>query len=248
MTAPSPDRYSRQTLLPEIGAEGQARLRESTVAIVGAGALGSVAAELLARAGVGKLLLIDPDVVELSNLQRQALYTEADVGVPKVEAARVRLAAINSEVRVDVVRERLTAENRTLLDEAELILDGTDNLATRFLLNEYAMRQGIPFVYCAAVQTKGRVYVVDPRREGRACLHCLLGGHTSEGNSETLGILATTARLAATLQVGEALKLLLGKEYAAGLLVIDAWQPSLAEYPVKQRLDCPVCKSSRELV
>ena len=149
-------RYARQERLPQIGASGQKALRDRTVAIIGLGALGSVGADLLARAGVGRLLLIDRDIVEASNLQRQTLYTEEDarLALPKAVAAEQRLALVNPEIKLEMHAIDLTAENiQGVLAEVDLILDGTDNFATRYLLNDYAVSHQVAFVYAGVVGT-----------------------------------------------------------------------------------------------
>jgi adenylyltransferase/sulfurtransferase len=167
-------RYLRQEILREIGKNGQSRLHNSVVAVIGLGALGSVSAELLTRAGIGKLIIIDRDFVELSNLQRQSVYGENDVGKPKAVQAAKHLGRINSEVRIDFYFEDLDFENigRILPEKPDLILDCTDNLTTRFLINDYAIKNNIPFIYSAAIGTKGYVFSIIPHRS--ACLRCFL--------------------------------------------------------------------------
>ena len=167
-------RYSRQILFPPIGAEGQERLGRSRVVIVGCGALGSVAAEQLVRAGIGSLRLIDRDFVEESNLQRQCLFTEdhARSSLPKAVAAKSILGAMNSQVRVDGVVEDLTHRNvETLCGGSDLILDGTDNFETRYLLNDYSLRTGRTWIYGACVGSYGTAFAFRPKVT--PCLQCL---------------------------------------------------------------------------
>lgn len=235
------DRYARQTILPVIGEEGQARLAASTVAIVGLGGLGTTTAELLCRAGVGTLILVDYDVVALSNLQRQSLYDEKDVGAPKVTAAAEHLRRINAAVKINSSVKQINMTTLSLLDEAELILDCTDNLQARFLLNEYCMKRRVPFIYCGAVETRGLLYVVDPVRKERACFNCLFEKLTAVENCEDFGVLNTTTHLAATLQTAEAFKLLLNQHYTEGLISFDAWDLRAESYNVKKKPDCNVC-------
>ena len=170
----TPSRYSRQIRFAPIGEEGQRKLQASTAAVVGCGALGSIIAEILARAGVGRLVLVDRDLVEESNLQRQFLYTTQDAreGIPKVEAARRRLAAVNPDVRVEAHVASLNAQNAdSLLGETRVILDGTDNFPTRYLLNDFSLARSIPWVYGAAVGSYGLTMTILPRLT--ACLRCV---------------------------------------------------------------------------
>jgi len=183
-------RYLRQEIFREIGKKGQSKLRKSTVAIVGLGALGSVSAELLARAGIGKLIVIDRDIVELSNLQRQSLYDESDIGKPKAIAAKEKLSKINSEIKIDIFIDDLNRENidkilslrGKYIDEKfnkivennkknknniDLILDCTDNLETRFLVNDFSIKNKIPFIYSSAVGSKGYVFNVMPVKNSK---------------------------------------------------------------------------------
>ncbi len=165
------DRYHRQTILPEIGKAGRERIAASTVVILGVGALGTVVADALCRAGVGRLILVDRDLVELTNLQRQTLYAEADVGEPKAVAAAMRLRTVNSSITIDARPADVTSDNiQPLVREASVVVDGTDNAQTRYLLNDTCIKLGIPWVYGAAVGTVGRAMAVVP---GAACLRCM---------------------------------------------------------------------------
>jgi len=204
----SSSRYSRQILLDQIGTEGQALLQNKKVAIIGIGALGTVAAELLSRAGVGNLILIDRDVVEPSNLQRQTLFDQKDLGKNKVTAAEQRINQINSEIKVETHAIHVNAQNINLLHSADLVLDCTDNLQTRFLINDYCKKEQKLWIYAAAIATSGYVMPIFPNG---TCLQCFL----SESNLETcdtVGVLNTITVSIASLQATLALKLLLGKE------------------------------------
>jgi molybdopterin/thiamine biosynthesis adenylyltransferase len=240
------ERYARQTVLPQIGTDGQQRLARSTVAIVGLGGLGSCAAEMLARAGVGTLLLLDFDRVELSNLQRQSLYEESDVGKLKVEAAATHLRSINKEVALVPITRRIDAESTSSLDKADVILDCTDNLETRTLLNRHALITGTPLVICTVGGTRGMLYVVDRSCKGRACFECIFERLKPSQSPAQTGILGPTVHLAASLEAAEALKLLLGKPSADGLVSFDIWEPRLETFRVKQREDCMACSGRRE--
>jgi molybdopterin/thiamine biosynthesis adenylyltransferase len=169
----STDRYNRQVLLRSFGEQGQQKLAASTIAIIGLGALGTHHAETLTRMGVGNLILIDRDIVELDNLNRQSLFTEEDAsrGLPKVEAAATHLKEINSEIRLTTALKHLWPGNiRHLLSNAQLILDGTDNFATRYLLNDYSRANGIPYIYCGVVGYEATCFPILP---GDPCLRCL---------------------------------------------------------------------------
>lgn len=220
------DRYSRQILFPGIGLEGQAKLKQARVAIVGCGALGSFHAGALARAGVGRLTLIDRDYVELSNLQRQWLYEEADAeqGLPKAVAAAQRLARINSGVETVPQAADLTPESaEELLAEADLILDGTDNFESRYLINDYSQSAGVPWVYGAAVASYGLVMPVIPGRT--ACFRCVYPEPPSgaQPTCETAGVVNTITSVIASLQVSLALRLLVGDEVPGTLMTLDVW-------------------------
>jgi len=244
-------RYSRQIRLARLGEEGQNALLGARAAIVGLGALGSFQAAALARAGVGHVVLIDRDYVELVNLQRQWLYEEADAqeALPKAIAAARRLAAINSEVSLTVHVADLTADNiHTLLEGAELILDGTDNFETRYLINDYAVRQGLPWIYGAALGTYGLSMPVLPGRT--ACLKCLYPTPPpgAQPTCETEGILNAVTSAVASLQVAVALKILAGQADALEprITTLDLWTGEIRQIaqPGPQP-GCPACGQRR---
>ncbi|MGA8528255.1 MAG: ThiF family adenylyltransferase [Acidobacteriaceae bacterium] len=250
MAAPSQtvsERYSRQVLFGAIGAEGQERLRQSHAAVVGVGATGAAAASLLARAGVGTLTLIDRDFVEESNLQRQVLFDEEDAreSRAKAEAGRRKIRAFNSEVDVRARVADLTPENiHDLLGEAEIVLDATDNFETRYLLNDYAVEQGKPWIYAAAVGAYAVTMNVLPGET--ACLACIFpeapGGAVE--TCDTAGILNTAVNLAASIEVTEALKWMVGarEKMRRTLLSCDLWNNEWSEVAAGgPRADCAVC-------
>jgi len=224
-----------------IGEDGQRRLKDAVVAIVGCGGLGTNVAEILTRAGVGTIILVEHDIVELSNLQRQTLYEEQDIGKKKADAAATHLAAIDSEVGLILVKERITAKNITLLDDIDVLLDCTDNLETRFLLNEYALKKKKKAVFCSAQGMNGMVYVVDGAKKQRACLACILGGRKPLKQPAETGVLGTTVRMAASLQATEALKLLLAEPYTKPLLSFDIWNSRFDTLTVKKNPQCAAC-------
>lgn len=239
-------RHVRQERLPQVGAAGQRRLGASRVAIVGCGATGSRMAELLARAGVGHLRLIDRDIVELSNLQRQALYTTADAEAvePKAAAAARALTAIDPGLRVESHVEDLEARNAgELLAGVDLVLDGTDNFPTRMVCNDWCVREGRPFIYTGVVGIEGQVLVVQP---GGPCLRCYVPEVPAPGvlpTCETAGVLGTAVALVAAVAAGEALKLLLGSPDLRGgeVLVLDAWGAELRAIRLPADPACPCC-------
>ena len=250
MPAPSQDvreRYSRQVLFAGIGPEGQERIEQAHVAVVGVGATGAAAASLLARAGVGRLTLIDRDFVEESNLQRQVLFDEADAreALPKAEAARRKIAAFNSEIRIDARVADLTPGNiQELLGAAEIVLDATDNFETRYLLNDYAVEQGKPWIYAAAVGSYAVTMNVLPGET--ACLACIFpeppGGAVE--TCDTAGILNSAVNLAASIEVTEALKWIVGARgrMRRTLLSCDLWTNEWGEVAAgTPRADCRVC-------
>ena len=247
------DRYSRQVLFPGIGAEGQAKLAQGRVTIVGCGANGACVSGLLARAGVGRLTIIDRDYVEPSNLQRQTLFDEADAAesLPKAVAAARKIAAFNSDVQVKPEVADLTPENaEALLGEADLILDATDNFETRYLINDYAVKQGCPWIYAAAVAAYGVTMNIIPGET--ACLTCMFPA-PPEGTVETCdtaGILNSAVNLIGSIQVTEAIKFLVGAKdkLRRTLLSFDVWRNEQAEIAAaRPRADCQAC-GRREFV
>jgi len=240
------ERYSRQVALPQIRWQGQERLAAATVVIVGCGGLGTVAAGLLTRAGVGHLRLIDDDSVELSNLHRQVLFDEDDVGRPKVIAAAEKLWAINRDIAVEPVVARLGQGNaKSLLAGGDLVLDGTDNDAARYLINEICVRRGIPWVFAAVDESYGLAMAIVPGQT--PCFRCVFGEplHLSVPPHEDKGSLGTVTHIVAAIQVGQAVRLLLGDDhYTRGLLYVDAWDPCLESIKVKGPAGgCRVCGS-----
>jgi len=256
------DRHHRQSLLPQIGPEGTGRLRQSHALIVGVGALGSVVADSLVRAGVGRLTLIDRDVVELTNLQRQILFTEAEAreGLPKAEAARRRLREIDSTARLDAVVDDLNPANaERLIDSADpphVLIDGTDNFETRFLLNDIAVKHGVPFVSAGVVGVTGTQCTILPRGEcapwnPTPCLRCLLPeppDPASLPTCDTAGVLAPAVSIVASFETVEAMKILLARfdDVRRTLLEVDVWTGRIRHLrPHAPDPDCPCCAHRR---
>jgi len=248
----SAGRYSRQELFAGIGREGQERLGRARVLVVGVGALGSVSAEMMARAGVGRLTVADRDFVEESNLQRQSLFEEADAvqGLPKAVAAEKKLRRINSEVDVRGLVADVSVDNiQALVAEADLVLDGTDNFDTRFLLNDACLRARVPWVYGACVGAYGLALAVRPGTT--PCLRCVLRERPAPGSTDTCdtaGVIAPIVHVVAGVQVGEAFKLLAGREaeLLRGLVSVDLWSGLLEVMDLRdEKPSCPACALGR---
>jgi adenylyltransferase/sulfurtransferase len=246
------DRYSRQTLFEGIGVEGQRRLCASRVAVVGCGALGSAQVETLARAGVGRLLIADRDFVEESNLQRQTLFTERDARerVPKAVAAARRVAEVNSDVECVAEVIDVNASNvERLISDCDLVLDGTDNFSTRFLLNDACVKHGVSWVYGAAVGSYGVTLTIRP--SVTPCLRCVFPEEPAAGSAptcDTAGVLMPVISIVAAVQASEALKLLTGnvESLHGGLMQFDVWRNEWRRISVGERAsDCPACALQR---
>ncbi len=245
MTPGNTERYSRQILFPGIGLTGQQRLLDARIAIVGCGALGSFQAGALARAGVGRLHIVDRDYVECSNLQRQWLFEEADAGqsLPKAIAAARALERINSSIEVSPVVADITPANiEELLSDSDLILDGTDNFETRYLLNDYAVSRGLPWIYGAAVGSYGISMAVIPGT--LACLKCIYPDPPSgaQPTCETAGVLGTITALIASLQVSEALRIVCTGESTGKINRVDVWTGEIRQLTQPPPdPSCPTC-------
>jgi len=246
------ERYSRQVLFQGIGESGQLKIRGSRVLVVGAGAVGSVSSEMLVRAGVGSLRLVDRDHLDPSNLQRQGLYDQEDLAqnLPKAVAAARKLRRINDEVTVEGAVVDLGPDNvEELLDGIDLALDGTDNFETRYVLNDACVKTGTPWIYAACVGSYGMTYVIRPGET--ACLRCLLEVEPPPGASptcDTAGVIAPIVHAVAAFQVSEALKLLAGKEtdLLNKVLSMDAWTGQFSKASMaERRADCPACGARR---
>lgn len=283
-------RYHRQSLLPQIGAEGQRRLASSRVLLVGCGALGTTIADQLVRAGVGFLRIVDRDLVEITNLQRQVLFDEADVGSPKAVAAASRLSRVNSEVTIEPIVADVHAGNiEDLIDlpwgnlpwgngtgdrqapglqsqgvesddrsrasnaaqvapTASVVLDGTDNVETRYLINDVAIKHGIPWVYGACVGVEGRVMPVRPGQT--PCLRCVFPDPPRAGElatCDTAGVLGPAAAIVAAMQATAAIQILVGATPPNQLVRLDLWRGRFGATSLEdaRRKDCPACGAKR---
>lgn len=240
------NRYSKQILFHNIGIEGQKRISESTVVVIGIGALGTVISSQLCRAGVGRLKLIDRDYVEISNLQRQILFTEKDAQerLPKVIAAAENLRAVNSEITIDPVIADVTSKNiEQLIHDADLILDGNDNFEVRFLINDAAIKLNKPWIYGGALGSTGMSMTIIPGQT--ACLRCLTPESPPPGvlpTCDTDGVISPATGIVASIQTAEALKVLTGNTPRKSLINFDIWDGKFTEFTVHKRQGCIACE------
>jgi adenylyltransferase/sulfurtransferase len=239
-------RYSRHILLPQIGIDGQERILAARALVVGAGGLGSPVALFLATAGLGRITLCDGDAVDLTNLQRQIAHRMATVGVNKAESARLTLAALNPDVRVNVVPERIAGERlAALVAGHDVVLDCSDNFATRHAVNRACVAARVPLVSGAAVRFDGQVAVFDPRRPDGACYQCLFPeeGEAEDVRCAVMGVFAPLVGVVGSLQAAEALKLVAGagETIANRLLLYDALAAEWRSVRLTRDPACPVC-------
>lgn len=242
------DRYIRQRILPEIGEEGQERLVKAKVLVVGCGALGTNIAEVLVRAGVGRITLVDHDQVELNNLQRQVLMTEADLSQPKARAVAEALARVNSQIEVTCEVAQVEANNvERLIEGVDLVLDGFDNLPARYLLNDACVKHGVPWVFAAVAATYGMTMPILPG-EG-PCLRCLFPNPAPEESVLTAvnaGLINTIPRAIAAMQTTQAMKILLGSfNTPVKLITYDIWEGGFSAQEVSRNEHCPCCGEER---
>ena len=239
-------RYSRHILLNEVGIEGQQRMLSAHALIVGAGGLGSPVALYLGSAGVGCITLVDHDTVDATNLQRQIAHTLADVGQPKAQSIERSIAAINPDVDIRVVTDRAgDAALTELVAQADVVIDCTDNFATRHAINRACLKHGKPLVSGAAIQFDGQVTVYDPRDAQSPCYACIFPETTQfeEAQCATMGVFAPLVGIIGSVQAAEALKLLMniGKALTGRLQMLDARSMTWSEIKVPRNADCPVC-------
>ena len=241
------DRYARQTNYYNLGEEGQKKLLASRVAVVGVGALGCVSSNELVRAGVGFVRIIDGDTVDITNLHRQILYTEQDVeeGKPKVLAAAKFLRAANSEVTVDAVPEKLTPENvDALLGDVDLVIDATDSMDARYLINEFCVEQKKPWIYGGAIATEGMTAAFLP---GGPCFSCFTGATMKEKDApdrscKSFGVLNMLTAIVSSLEVMEAVKILTGADTVRkDPLYFEIWENECERLPLEKNPECPIC-------
>ncbi|MBI4439507.1 ThiF family adenylyltransferase [Candidatus Woesearchaeota archaeon] len=233
--------FSRQELY--LGKKKQARLGKAKLTIAGAGALGSVSAELLCRAGIGSLTIIDRDFVEASNLQRQVLYDKSDIGKWKAEAAAEKLGRINPECKIIPIVDDLNHENIGKLIQGKFVLDCTDNFYTRHLINEYCKKNKIPWVYSACIRDYGSVMAVLPNGP---CFSCVFGGKESRETCDTVGVLNTAASLIASIASTQVIRIILGEKIKPELITYGVWNNNLEKIILKKRKGCSVCSGKYE--
>lgn len=249
LDADASDRYARQLRLPQVGAVGQGKLAAAKVLLLGAGGLGAPAALYLAAAGVGQLTLVDDDTVERSNLHRQIIHADSRVGMAKTESARIALQALNPRVRVAIRSERLQANNvERLVAGHDVLIDGADNFAARYLLSAASTQLKIPLVYGAVERFSGQLSVFDPRRHDSPCYRCLFPHPPAAGNAPNCsdaGVLGVLPGIIGLLQATETLKLLLGlgESMVGRLLGFEALDMRFREYSFSRDPDCPGCGS-----
>jgi len=239
------ERYSRHIILPEVGGVGQIKIREASCFIVGAGGLGAPAAMYLAAAGIGKLGIIDDDAVELSNLQRQVIHHTSDVGVHKAESAKASVNAMNPDVEVITYHDRLMADNaRDLVAGYDYIIDGTDNFASKFLINDLAVLTGKPLIHGGILRFSGQVMAIKPGES--ACYRCVFDSPPPEGivpSCQEAGVLGVLAGVIGTVQATEVLKMILdiGTPLTNRLMTYQALESDFREVKLKRNSKCPVC-------
>jgi len=229
-------RYSRQELF--IGKANQKKLLKSKVAVIGIGGLGTIVSEQLTRMGIGDIFLFDNDKVELSNLQRQSLFDEKDVGKYKVNAAAKKLKLINSQINVHESKERVGNIENLLKKKIDLIIDCTDNIKTRKILNGYSKKSKIPVVFCGVAGSKGFLMVKTKKTPCFECVFPYLPNNCKADNCNTIGIITPLTYFAASLQVAEAIKILLGKEYSKDLILFDVLSGKIEHIKIKKRKGC----------
>ncbi|MGE0472455.1 MAG: ThiF family adenylyltransferase [Nitrospirales bacterium] len=238
-------RYSRHILLPEVGGKGQKKLSQAKVFIVGAGGLGCPVAYYLAAAGIGTIGLIDSDVVDLSNLQRQVLHHTPDVGHSKVQSAKEKIHALNPDVNVETYESRFTSDNaRELIRKYDVVIDGVDNFPAKFLINDVCVMEGKPFVHGGILKFEGRVFTIMPNES--ACYRCIFKNPPPPGvvpTCQEAGIIGVVAGIIGTIQATEAIKVILkiGRPLADRILDFDARTTTFREIRVKRNLNCQLC-------
>ena len=245
LTPSERERYDRQIMIGEIGQEGQGKLKRSRVVIAGAGGLGSPIAIYLTAAGIGTIRMIDHDQVALSNLNRQVLHWEEDIGRKKVDSARLKLRNLNSEVEIETIAETITEGNVSqLVNGCDVIVDATDNLPTRYILNRCAVERNIPFFHGAVNAFEGRVMTIIPGET--ACLRCMYRGPVPQEKFPVIGV---APAVIGSIQATEVIKYLvgIGKLLTNRLLIYDGLKVTFSEFTVKKNPDCDHCGSSSGL-
>ncbi|MBT3363848.1 MAG: thiazole biosynthesis adenylyltransferase ThiF [Chloroflexi bacterium] len=247
------DRYSRQTIFPGISKQGQQKLADSFVVVAGCGALGTVSASALVRAGVGRVKIIDRDFIEIHNLQRQLLFNEEDVEnqIPKAVAAQRHLSKINSDVKIEgVVSDINYSTVESLVEGADLIIDGSDNFETRLLINDVSLKHKIPWIYGGAVASGGMTMNIIPGTT--PCFRCRLPKLPEQGvalTCDTAGVIGPATMTIGALQSAEALKILTeSAKLNLGVIMVDVWEDTFLKFKSKHRADCPTCNGTYDFL
>lgn len=242
------ERYVRQMLLAEVGQTGQECLKKASVAVIGCGGLGTVVSDLLVRAGVGRIKIVDRDMIELSNLQRQTLYNEDDIArnLPKAETAAGKLRRVNSQVIVEPLVVDINTQNiESIVKDVDLVLDGTDNFETRYIINDACVKHNLPWIYASVAGTCGMTMTIIPHRT--ACLQCLCAEmplSSCTPGTDNVGIWGPVVNVTASLEVSEALKLLMGRksELQGCLIYMDLWAGTFEKLEIYRSVgSCPAC-------
>jgi len=245
------DRYSRQIIFPGLGEEGQRKLSESSVVIIGCGGLGTMISSSLVRAGIGKVRIVDRDFIEYHNLHRQALFNEDDVKneLPKAVAAERHLKKVNSSIEIEgIVADANHTNIEKFVSGMDLIVDGLDNFESRFLLNDVALKHGIPWIYGAAIASSGMTMSIIPGKT--PCIRCLslsAPGGGVVGTCDTAGVIGPAPSVIGALQAAQAMKILIGEDVTPQhLTVVDVWQGTFRQLKTGYRKDCPACQGRYE--
>ena len=232
------DRYRRQILVKEFGQKGQELLATKHVSVIGAGGLGSNSANQLLRMGIGSIDIIDFDIVDLTNLHRTAVFTEQDIGKSKALVLQERLQPVNSKVRVKGINQKVTSENiGSLVKHADVIIDGTDSVPLRLLINDVAIQNDIPWVYAGVNDTVGMMMGILPKKT--PCFQCI-AQKIPDSRDQELPVFGSLPATIAAIQCNEAIKILLGRQ-PAGLLIYDVWNQRFDRMNIKRNPHCPIC-------
>ena len=238
-------RYEKQTLFKPIGQSGQKKLQKAQIGIVGVGALGTNMASLCARAGIGSLILVDDDRVELTNLQRQMLFDESDIGALKAQRAAEKLAGINSEIKIEAFTERLAEANFVdIFSGCDIILDATDNFATRFVINSQTLSAGQPWIYSGVTASSGQCMLINPF--DTACLRCLISEDTMVDDFPSVhnsGIIGPIVTIIASVAVSMTLRYLIENHIERDVICFDAWDLRCHRIPMERTPGCPGCRA-----
>ena len=237
------ERYSRQTLLKDIQKEGQKKLAKSRVVVIGCGALGTTIANNLVRSGIGYVKLVDRDIIELNNLQRQNLFNEHDICLPKASVAAEKLKKINSEIKIEYVVDDVNHKNiESIINGVDVVIDGTDNMFIRFLINDACVKHGIPWIYGGAIETQGMTMNIMPNKT--PCFRCIIQDLPAAGllpTCDTVGVLNSIPTIIASIESTESIKILLKKDVNKDLLIYDVWSHDFQKIRIKKKKNCECC-------